>query len=65
MATNQVRYWFLLVRPIMKRICSLCRAEKPDHSVKRYPHGLCLCVKCQDVVLDLEEEAITLQRYRC
>ena len=49
----------------MKRICSLCRAEKPYHSVKRYPPGLCLCVKCQDVVLDLAEEAITLQRYRC
>jgi len=49
----------------MKRICSLCRAEKQYHSVKRYPHGLMLCVPCQDVVLDLAEEAITLQRYRC
>jgi hypothetical protein len=46
-------------------ICALCRAEKPYHSVKRYPHGLMMCVKCQDVMLDLAEEAITLQRYRC
>ena len=49
----------------MKRICALCRAEKPYHSVKRYPHGLMMCVKCQDVMLDLAEEAIALQRYRC
>ena len=49
----------------MRRICSLCRAEKHYHSVKRYPHRLQLCIKCQDVILDLAEEAITLQRYRC
>ena len=49
----------------MRRICSLCRAEKHYYSVKRYQHGLMLCVKCQDVMLDLAEEAITLQRYRC
>ena len=48
----------------MRRTCSLCKAEKLYHSVKRYPHGLNLCIKCQDVVLDLAEEAITLQRYR-
>ena len=47
----------------MKRICSLCNAEKPYHSVKRYKHGLNMCIKCQDVMLDLAEEAITLQRY--
>jgi len=48
----------------MRRVCSLCKAEKLYHSVKRYAHGLNLCIKCQDVVLDLAEEAITLQRYR-
>ena len=48
----------------MRRICNLCNAEKLYHSVKRYPHGLQLCIKCQDVVLDLAEEAYTLQRYR-
>ena len=48
----------------MRRVCSLSKAEKLYHSVKRYAHGLNLCIKCQDVVLDLAEEAITLQRYR-
>ena len=41
----------------MKRICALCRAETPYHSVKRYPHGLQLCNKCQDAMMDLAEEA--------
>ena len=49
----------------MRRICTLCRNEYHYHSVKRYPHGLQMCIKCQDVILDLAEEAITLQRYRC
>ena len=49
----------------MKRICGLCRAELHYHKIKLYRHGLKLCVKCQDVMLDLAEEAITLQRYRC
>ena len=48
----------------MRRMCSLCKAEKLYHSVKLYPHGLKLCTKCQDVILDLGEQAITLQRYR-
>ena len=48
----------------MKRICSLCMRERVYHTVKVYKHGLQLCGKCQDVVLDLAEEAITLQRYR-
>ena len=49
----------------MRRICTLCTAEKHYLSVKRYAHGLQMCIKCQDVILDLAEEAITLQRYRC
>ena len=49
----------------MRRICTLCRHELHYTSVKKYKHGLQLCSKCQDVMLDLAEEAITLQRYRC
>ena len=64
METYTHRGRYVLYRATMRRICSLCRAEKLYHSVKRYPHGLMLCIKCQDVVLDLEEEAITLQRYK-
>jgi hypothetical protein len=64
METNTYRRRYVLYRAVMKRICSLCRAEKLYHSVKKYRHGLMLCVPCQDVVLDLAEEAITLQRYR-
>jgi len=48
----------------MKRFCSLCKHQYIYHNVKLYRHGLRLCGKCQDVILDLAEEAITLQRYR-
>ncbi len=48
----------------MRRTCSLCKAEKLYPQVKRYKHGLNLCTKCQDVIIDLGEYAITLQRYR-
>jgi len=48
----------------MKRFCNLCNREYVYHKVKIYRHGLQLCGKCQDVILDLAEEAITLQRYR-
>ncbi len=41
----------------MKRICMLCKVEKQYYKVKRYPHGLQLCNKCQDVMMDLAEEA--------
>ena len=47
----------------MKRECDLCRKHYTYWKVKIYPHGLQLCGKCQGVVLDLAEEAITLQRY--
>jgi len=39
----------------MRRICSLCLQEVVYHQVKKYPHGLQLCTKCQDVILDLAE----------
>ena len=48
----------------MKRFCNLCNSDYVYHNVKMYRHGLQLCGKCQDVILDLAEEAITLQRYR-
>ena len=35
----------------------LCQAEKQYYKVKRYPHGLQLCNKCQDAMMDLAEEA--------
>ena len=41
----------------MKRICMLCKVEKQYYKVKRYPHGLTLCNKCQDAIMDLAEEA--------
>ena len=37
----------------MKRICSLCLDDYPYHKVKKYQHKLQLCVKCQDVIVDL------------
>jgi Zn-finger nucleic acid-binding protein len=48
----------------MKRECHLCRAHYTHWKVKVYAHGLKLCGKCRDVLLDHGEEAITLQRYR-
>ena len=37
----------------MKRICSLCLQEVRYDKVKKYPHKLQLCTKCQDVIIDL------------
>ena len=37
----------------MKRICSLCLDDYPYHKVKKYQHKLQLCVKCQDVIIEL------------
>jgi ribosomal protein L37AE/L43A len=37
----------------MKRVCSLCLQERHYALVKKYPHGLNLCTKCQDVIADL------------
>jgi len=31
-------------------------------SVKKYPHGLQLCTKCQDVILDLSSSALSFLR---
>ncbi len=42
----------------MKRVCSLCLQEVIYHMVKKYPHGLQLCVKCQDVLLDITDLAV-------
>lgn len=49
----------------MKRQCSLCLRHTDYRFVKKYSHGLKMCAKCQHVMMDLAEEAITLQRYRC
>ena len=46
----------------MKRICSLCLSEYPYQKVKKYEHKLQLCVKCQDVILDLNLTAQSLLR---
>jgi hypothetical protein len=37
----------------MRRICSLCLQERHYAKVKKYPHKLQLCTKCQDVIADL------------
>jgi len=42
----------------MRRICSLCLQEVIYHNVKKYPHGLQLYTKCQDVILDLADSAL-------
>ena len=42
----------------MRRICSLCLKEVIYHNVKKDPHGLQLCTKCQDVILDLADSAL-------
>ena len=47
----------------MKRICSLCLDDYPYHKVKKYPHKLQLCVKCQDVMIDLGLTAQSLIRH--
>jgi hypothetical protein len=47
----------------MKRICSLCLDDYPYHKVKKYQHKLQLCVKCQDVVIDLSLTAESLIRH--
>jgi len=42
----------------MKRRCSLCLQEAPYRFVKKYEHGLQLCVKCQDALLDIADLAL-------
>ena len=34
----------------MKRRCSLCLGNLPYALVKKYPHGLQVCIKCDDIV---------------
>ena len=35
----------------------LCKTEKQYFKVKRHQHGLMLCHKCEDVIMDLAEQA--------
>ncbi len=47
----------------MKRICSLCLTEQSYHKVKKWKtHPLQLCYKCQDALLTIVEQDLSLQR---
>jgi len=46
----------------MKRICTLCLRERDYRKVKRYDHNLQLCVKCQDVIINLSSTPQSILR---
>jgi hypothetical protein len=39
----------------MKRVCSLCLAERQYKEVTKYKHGLHLCDLCHTIILDISE----------
>ena len=51
MAANTFRHWFLLDRPIMKRLCMLCDQHfRYDKVKERGPHKVRICNYCLDVI---------------
>jgi hypothetical protein len=47
----------------MIRTCRLCLGEYRYDKVKKYKHGLQMCTKCQDVIIDLSLTANSLLRH--
>ena len=47
----------------MKRTCTLCLRDYAYNKVKRYDHNLQLCVKCQDVIINLSSTPESLIRH--
>ncbi len=47
----------------MKRHCNLCLEYYDYTKVKKYPHKLQLCTKCQDVIADLSLTADSFVRH--
>jgi hypothetical protein len=42
----------------MKRICSLCLKDRDYRFVAKWEHGLQLCSKCQDVLIEISKYTI-------
>jgi hypothetical protein len=64
MGVNTFTGGSLLSSATMKRVCSLCLQEYIYHNVKKYRHGLQLCVHCSDVLAELSSSPVSIFKHR-
>ena len=64
MGVNTITGRDLFPAATMKRHCSLCLGEQYYAIVKKYPHGLQLCVQCQDVIAELSLPVESIFKHR-